>query len=77
MSPQVRHLLLAVLTALGSALITYVSTNQADIVGAVPVGYQAVATVVIGALLAVFTPLVKSYGVGSKPSDVDGEGIGE
>ena len=77
MSPQIRHLLLAVLTAMGSALVTYVTANQGEIVGTVPVAYQAVATVVIGALLAVFTPLVKSYGVGSKPSDFDGEGIGE
>lgn len=57
----VRHLVLAVLTVLltwgGTDLIPWLNGQT---------GYGALAAALIGALIAYFTPLVTSYGVGRK-----------
>lgn len=72
-----RHFLLGLFATIASVALTYVSANQGLIAASVPEAYQGIAALLIAALLAYFTPLVKGYGVGSKPSDVDGEGISE
>ena len=67
----VRHFILGLTATVGSALVGYAATNQAELVAVFPVAYQAVAAVVLGAVLAYVTPLVQSYGVGSNKVDGD------